>query len=202
MTTWANERPFKGDLLVQQPSNRLIQFTDAVEKESVLVMAPDTLDLVNMTVMHDAPNTPGLQKLPPITVDDAKSFTVGSGLAERDVWHFVNRAHCKRLRAGLTVHRSVFSSTPHPFELEPEKGFEEVFYFLLPSGGKALLEGEGVLTDGMPIDAAWPVRDRTLAQVPMGYHRVVALADKDGAFPVVAYVWCYLCKREHWEKDR
>lgn len=203
MTTWANERLFKGDLLVRQSSEHLIQFKDAAEKESIEVAMPDNLNLVTMTVLESclAWQEPRLFAPTPITIDDAKAFTVGNGLSERDVWHFVTKAHCKRLRAGLTIHRSVFSSTPHPFELEPEEGFEEVFCFLLPNGGKALLEGEGVLTDGAPIDAAWPVRDRTLAQVPMGYHRVVAMADADGEFPTVAYVWAYLCKFEHWEKS-
>ncbi len=141
--------------------------------------------------------TPGMDWL---DLKDAKHKVIGSGIAQRDVYHFITDEHCTYLRAGLTVHRSIASSTPHTFELEPEPGFEELFWFKISDGGKAIIEGEGLWPDGTPVDAAWPVRDGDIVQVPMGSHRVVALPDVDGNFPRVSYVWCYLAKEARWEK--
>jgi len=131
---------------------------------------------------------------------NATHKVIGSGIAQRDVYHFITKEHCTHLRAGLTVHRSLASSTPHTFELAPEPGFEELFWFRIADGDKAIIEGEGLWPDGSPVDAAWPVRDGDVVQVPMGSHRVMALPDVDGKFPQVAYVWCYLCTEERWEK--
>jgi 5-deoxy-D-glucuronate isomerase len=202
---WANDR-FYGSLVVQLPSPGIVQFTDLDERESILVRATSLFD-VTMTVMPGSDARPERErltpeKLTPIAQEDATHHVRGKGIATRDVWHYVTREHCKRLRAGLTVHRSAFSSTPHGFELSPEPGFEEVFYFLVVGDGKALLEGEGLWPDGRAVDAAWPVRNRTLAQVPMGWHRVAALAGADGGVPLVGYVWCYLAlPGRGWEKD-
>jgi len=136
-----------------------------------------------------------------LDMGNAQRKLIGSGIAQRDVYHFITAEHCKHLRAGLTIHRSLASSTPHTFELEPEPGFEELFWFRIADGGKALIEGYGLWPDGSPVDAAWPVRDGDVVQVPMGSHRVVALPDVDGNFPRVAYVWCYLAKDGRgWEK--
>lgn len=135
-----------------------------------------------------------------IFIGGAHHKVVGSGVAQRDVYHFITSKHRKLLRAGLTVHRSLASSTPHTFELSPELGFEELFWFHISDGGKALIEGEGLWPDGTRVDAAWPVRDGDVVQVPMGSHRVVALPDVDGRFPQVSYVWVYLCKKQEWEK--
>jgi 5-deoxy-D-glucuronate isomerase len=199
---WVNDR-YYGSLIVQTPSLGTVQFTDLDERESVLVHVPG-LFAVTMTVMagDTRPTQAQLkpEKLEPIRQEDAAHYVRGEGIAMRDVYHYVTREHCKRLRAGLTVHLSAFSSTPHEFELSPEPGFEEVFYFLVSGGGKALLEGEGLWPDGREVDDAWPVRDRSLAQVPMGLHRVVAMVGADGPVPLVGYVWCYLCKKPEWEK--
>ena len=125
------------------------------------------------------------------------------GVTTRIVCQYVTAAHCNALRVGLTVHRSWFSSTPHAFELSPEPGFEEVFYFRSPvPGAKALLEGEGLWRDGTPVNAAWPVRDGQFATVPMGTHRVCVLPVEDEKRPEWWYWWCYLAKFPRWEKDR
>jgi len=126
-------------------------------------------------------------------------YVRGAGMAQREVWHYVTREHCQRLRAGLTIHRSVVSSTPHEFERQPEADFEEYFYFL--TDGVGLLERAGMWTDGTLVDDGFRFDGPTLAQVPMGYHRVVALPDADGNTPFMAYIWCYLCKKPEWEKD-
>lgn len=205
---WINTPWLLGELLVQDYGEHVLQFTDTEANEIIRVFVPGglagvtNLKSVTMTVLDEA----GQQPEPScgITNDVAQHFVKGTGVAERDVWHYVSSKHCKRLRAGLTIHKSMASSTPHPFERTPEPGFEEVFFFILqlPANGKAILEGEGMGPNGQRIDDAWPVRDRTLAQVPMGWHRVVALPEEDGTFPMIAYVWCYLCKEERWEKDR
>jgi len=191
---WVNA-PHPGRLLVQETGECLVRFTDTGTGESVTVFAPDEFTDVAMTVSAGG-------KTAGISIDDARHFLKGSHIAARNVWHYVTRDHATALRAGLTVHRSAFSSTPHEFELDTEPGFEEVFYFLLPDGGKAILEGQGLWPDGGDVDAAWPVRHRQLAQVPMGWHRVTALPrDADGNVPQVGYVWCYLCTSGRWEKD-
>ena len=199
--TWVNT-PWVGELVVQEYGDHLIRFTDTKTNEAVQVFVPEDLNGIMMTVLDDAGATTTPEPVAGITNDVAQHFVKGEGVAERDVWHYVSDKHCARLRAGLTVHRSMASSTPHPFERTPEPGFEEVFWFILPQSGKAVLEGEGMRPDGHLVDAVWPVRDRSLAQVPMGWHRVVSLPEEDGTFPQVAYVWCYLCKEERWEKDR
>jgi hypothetical protein len=132
---------------------------------------------------------------------DGQHFIKGEGITERDVWHVITREHCTALRAGLTTHRHVFSSLPHEFELSPVEGFEEVFLFILPEGGKAVLEGDGLWPDGSPVNTVWLVHDRQLCQVPMGRHVVTALPRNDGMIPRVSYVWVYICDRLEWEKD-
>jgi len=191
---WANE-PQAGRLQVQETGESLLRFADTETGEHVTVFAPDNFTDVTMTVSAGGRTTT-------VSIDDAKHFLKGSHIAARNVWHYVTRQHATALRAGLTVHRNAFSSTPHEFELDTEPGFEEVFYLLLPEGGKGILEGQGLWPDGSDVDAAWPVRHRQLAQIPMGWHRVTALPlDADGNVPMMGYVWCYLCTSERWEKD-
>jgi 5-deoxy-D-glucuronate isomerase len=183
---WVNEQ-YNGRLGVQESGEHLITFTDYETDEQIVVYAPDDPYGVTMTVNGQI-----------ISLFQSYQFIKGAGIAQRCVYHYVNREHCMALRAGLTVHDAAFSSTPHEFELNPEPGFEECFYFL--TTGKGLLEGEGVWPDGAPVDAAWPIRDRCVAQVPMGWHRVVALPLEDGIAPSLFYIWCYLCLHERWEK--
>jgi hypothetical protein len=122
---------------------RFIKFWDRELAESVTVFAPPEFEDVTMTI-----NIEG--RTVTLTMDDAAHFLKGQNSASRSVWHYVTREHATALRAGLTVHKpySIVSSTPHEFELSPEPGFEEVFYFILPDGGKGTLEGEGMWPDG------------------------------------------------------
>jgi hypothetical protein len=128
------------------------------------------------------------------------TFIKGSGLCEREVIHYTNRRNAKRLRVGVTLHRSVFSSLPHAFEKSPVPGFEEAFMMLLPEGGKALVEGEGLLGFDT-VDTAWPMRNADMLAVPMGWHRVTALPNEDGSIPSLAYIWAYIARDPGWEKD-
>ena len=66
-------------------------------------------------------------------------YRKGKGLYRRDVYHYATRENATWLRAGQTVHRSAFSSLPHPFETRPRAHFEEVF--ILRTFGAGLLEG-------------------------------------------------------------
>ena len=191
-TNWANV-PHLDRLHVECQANDII-FRDSATGEAVFIReARRVLEGRSVSVSSGEV----------IARRDAQHFVRGEGLTERDVWHYVTSRHCSVLRAGLTVHRSAFSSTPHPFELRPRPGFEEVFYFCVnPPSGKVLLEGQGMWADGERIDTAWPVRDDQFACIPMGHHRVVALPMDDGSIPQVLYWWCYLCLRPEWEKDR
>jgi hypothetical protein len=194
---WANE-PKPGRLRVEETSPGTVRFWDTQTDEWVKVVSGDDPQATVMHIGREMPETPVVLTL---DIDYAKHFVIGEGIARRQVYHFVNRDRAIALRAGLTIHESAFSSTPHEFEKSPEAGFEEAFYFLLPSGGKGILECDGIWPDGTAVDAAYPVRHQQLAQVPMGWHRVVALPDKDGVPPPLAYCWCYICDRPEWEKD-
>lgn len=189
MWDWANA-PQLGRLGVEKMGDK-VRFIDRTTGEFVTVNTCDSMMLTMMAVNDNHG----------IECKDAKHFTKGEGIAKRDVYHFVNRNHATALRAGLTVHHSAFSSTPHRFERSPEPGFEEAFYFLLPNGGKGILEGEGLWPDGSGVNAAWPVAHRQLASVPMGWHRVIALPDADGVPPRLGYIWAYLALKPEWEKD-
>ena len=187
---WINERYTDGRLVVQYAGIDTVNFIDVETSESVtVVLADDFLDVLFKCNGRTLP------------LNDAKCFVKGKHIAQRDVWHVVTREHATALRCGLTRHRSAFSSTPHEFELHGEPGFEEVFLFKLPQGGKGLLEGAGYWPTGRVVDKAWPIRDMDAAQVPMGWHRVVALPDGDGRVPELWYIWVYLCTKPEWEKD-
>jgi len=130
---------------------------------------------------------------------DAHHLVVGEGNWQRDVYHFLKPGgRAQTLRLGITKHRGLgtWSSLPHPFELRPETGFEETFFYLLEGGSRSALQvGRGVWHDGSEVDAIWKVRDRTWCTIPMGYHPVVGEPGVQ-----VSYVWAYLAKHEHWEK--
>lgn len=121
--------------------------------------------------------------------------------AKRGVYHFLvpNKDEPGRiLRAGLTVHRSTgtWSSLPHKFELTPEPGFEEVFFYLLrPSTGRAIQIKRGMTYEGHGLDLVVPARDRTFSEIPMGHHMLVGEPDTH-----VSYLWAYLAKKPEWEK--
>ena len=192
---WVNEPYRHGRLFVQQSGFDTVRFTDIKENERIDMSLSDRPTEVMMRVVR-AERGDGRT----VFTGDAKHFVKGAGITERDVWHFVTREHATALRAGLTVHRSAFSSTPHDFELTPDFGFEEAFVFMMPDDAKGLLEGEGVWPEGDAVSAAWPVVNRSMAQVPMGWHRVTALPGLDGVVPPLAYVWVYLALHERWEK--
>ena len=79
---------------------------------------------------------------------------------------------------------------------ETERRFEEVFFYLLSGGNsKAIQVGSGLWADGSPVEASWPVYDRTFGTIPMGYHPVVGEPGVQ-----VKYVWAYLVKKPSWEK--
>ncbi|OGQ00127.1 MAG: hypothetical protein A2Z40_00670 [Deltaproteobacteria bacterium RBG_19FT_COMBO_60_16] len=130
---------------------------------------------------------------------DAHHIVVGEGNAQRDVYHYLKPGGpAPQLRLGITKHRGrgTWSSLPHPFELNPEPGFEEVFFYLLDGGtNRAVQIGRGVWHDLSPVDAAWYVMDRSFGTIPMGYHPVVG---EPGVH--VSYVWAYLVKKKEWEK--
>jgi 5-deoxy-D-glucuronate isomerase len=134
-----------------------------------------------------------------INREQAHHVVVGEGNAQRDVYHYLkpNEA-APSLRLGITKHRGfgTWSSLPHPFELIPELGFEEVFFHLLKGGsGRAIQVGKGVWCDGTPVDQAWFVRDHSWSTIPMGYHPVVGEPEVH-----VSYIWAYPAKKKQWEK--
>jgi len=132
-------------------------------------------------------------------------IVVGEGNLKRDVWHFSTPdGPLPTLRCGYTVHNgaNTWSSTPHPFELVPEKGFEEVFLYLLSSNTttppvtpQAIQCGVGLWQDHDGINDIWRVKDRDISAIPMGYHPVVG---EPGVH--VSYIWAYLAKKGGWEK--
>lgn len=134
-----------------------------------------------------------------ITKDQSHHIVVGKGNTERDVYHFLKPGGpCPHLRLGITKHRglSTWSSLPHPFELNCEHGFEEVFFYLLEGGPKRALQvGRGMWCDGSRVDNVWMVHDRSWCTIPMGYHPVVGEPEV-----AVSYIWAYLAKKKEWEK--
>lgn len=134
-----------------------------------------------------------------IRASEAHALVVGSGNAERDVYHYLKPGGvAPTMRLGITAHRGegTWSSLPHDFELHTEPGFEEVFFYLLEGASKRGIQvGKGVWFDNAAVDTAWPIKDRTFGTVPMGYHPVVG---EPGVH--VSYVWVYLAKKKAWEK--
>ncbi|MFH1710668.1 MAG: 5-deoxy-glucuronate isomerase [bacterium] len=126
-------------------------------------------------------------------------IVVGQGNEQRDVYHFLKpKGPAPHLRLGITKHRGngTWSSLPHPFELNPEVGFEEVFFHLLEGGPKRALQvGKGVWSNGAAVDEIWQVNDHCWSTIPMGYHPVVG---EPGVH--VSYIWAYLAKKKEWEK--
>ena len=193
--TWVNE-PKPDRLRVEQLKPGVVQYMDTRYNEFVRVKTNADPEKMVFEVGEGTPPEVHTTRM----LKDAQHVVVGSGLAERDVYHVITADHAVTLRIGLTIHKSAFSSTPHTFELDPEPGFEEVFYFLLPAGGKGLIEAQGLWPKGINVDRAWPVRHRQLAQVPMGSHRVAALPDNEFNIPQLMYVWGYLALFDRWEK--
>jgi hypothetical protein len=129
----------------------------------------------------------------------AQSLVVGENNWQRDVSHYLQPGGPSPwLRLGITHHRGLgtWSSLPHPFELNCEKDFEEVFFYILEGGNQTALQvGRGVWCDGARIDDIWTVKDHSWGVIPMGYHPVVGEPSVQ-----VSYVWAYLAKKKEWEK--
>ena len=137
----------------------------------------------------------------PKLAKDAHHIVVGKANLKRDVYHFTKPdGLLPTLRCWLTVHsgKNTWSSTPHPFELNPVEGFEEVFLYLLSKGewsNSAIQTGHGWWENGDKVSDIWQVYDRDISAIPMGYHPVVG---EPGV--TVAYIWAYLAKKDEWEK--
>ncbi len=131
--------------------------------------------------------------------DEAGYLRVGEGNWARDVYHWVRPGgELPSLRLGITHHcgMGTWSSLPHDFELHPEPGFEELFFYLLEGGPRRAIQvGRGQWESGEPVDGLWPVHDHSFGVIPMGYHPVVG---EPGVR--VSYVWAYLAKKPEWEK--
>ena len=98
----------------------------------------------------------------------------------------------------MTTHigDSTWSSLPHSFELNPEKGFEEIFFYILDGENKRAIQcGKGMWADGSDIDEVWRVEDKEFSSIPMGYHPVVGEPGTK-----VRYIWIYICEHRRWEK--
>lgn len=129
-------------------------------------------------------------------LDKPYKLSKGLGNTDRNVYHYLKpNGPSPELRLGITHHtaKGNWSSTPHPFELNPVKGFEEVFFYLID--GRAIQIGRGLWQDNKKADEIWKAKDHTWATVPMGYHPIVGEPDS-----TVSYVWCYICKKKGWEK--
>ena len=103
-----------------------------------------------------------------------------------------------KLRVGVTHHlgEGSWSSLPHKFENNLEKGFEELFFYLLKNKpSQAIQVGKGVWHNFKKVDSAWKVNNKSFSQIPMGYHPVVGLPNVK-----VSYIWAYLAKYKRWEK--
>ena len=195
---WANH-PRPGRLVVAQEDDKTLRFTDAEMRETLIVHLGEVPQDLTVDIYKSEVGEPA-RLVRSLSCDPMQRYRRGNGVSLRDVWHIVKKSHCSGLRLGLTVHASFFSSTPHTFELAPERGFEEVFYFMIDDNAKVLLEGAGLWADGEPVDDAWPVVGGQFAQIPMGYHRVAVLPGFSAQAPRVSYVWCYICTKEEWEK--
>jgi 5-deoxy-D-glucuronate isomerase len=126
-------------------------------------------------------------------------IVVGEGSTQRDVYHYLTPSNTNgEIRLGITkhCHENSWSSLPHPFELNTEPGFEEVFFYILKGGSeRAIQRGEGVWYNNEKVNDCWLIENQTFGTIPMGYHPVVG---EPGV--KVAYIWAYLCKKQEWEK--
>ncbi len=184
---WANEK--KLDTLKVKGSDNVLYFEAGDEKAVVYLKDEDILKVEfslsgEKTVIHNK---------------DAYHIVVGENNWQRDVYHYLKpKGPAPTLRLGITKHKGkgTWSSLPHSFELNPELGFEEVFFYMIKGGyKKAIQVGKGVWFDGSSVDTVWQVEDYSFSTIPMGYHPVGAEPETE-----VLYVWAYLCKKPSWEK--
>jgi 5-deoxy-D-glucuronate isomerase len=128
-----------------------------------------------------------------------KKKIIGKKYFRRKVVHFLySKSDNFKLRAGITYHsgEGSWSSLPHKFENNLEKGFEEFFFYLLKNAPfEAIQVGRGIWHNSKKVNSAWKVGNKTFSQIPMGYHPVVGLPNVR-----VAYIWAYIAKYKRWEK--
>lgn len=170
--------------------NDVLVFENETERAEVYLRDGD-ISKITCSVRAATPTT--------IPAEQAHHIVVGEGNAQRDVYHYLKpNDPAPTLRLGITKHRrnGTWSSLPHPFELNLEPGFEEVFFYLLKGGPRRALQlGRGVWHDNSAVDEVWPVVDHSWSTIPMGYHPIVG---EPGVH--VSYVWAYLVKKKEWEK--
>lgn len=187
MYQWNNENRLK-DLKVSEKDNILVYETKT-EKAEVCISNGD----ISKVVCHYKGVSIGIDK------KDSHYLSVGDGNTRRDVYHYIKPGGpLPFLRLGITKHCDLgtWSSLPHPFELKPEPGFEEIFFYILEGGQeKAIQVGRGMWCDGSKVDAVWRVQNNSWSTIPMGCHPVVAEPDVH-----VSYIWAYLAKKKEWEK--
>ena len=184
---WSNVRRL--DTLKASGTDQKLIFSTPLEEAEVY--------LENGDIHHVVHRCNGVEAV--INQSDCYHIVVGEGNATRDVFHYLKpNGPAPQLRLGITKHRGfgTWSSLPHDFELNLEREFEEVFFYLLNgSKQRAIQVGEGMWFDGTPVDDSWFVQNETFGTIPMGYHPVVG---EPGVS--VSYVWVYDCKYPRWEK--
>lgn len=188
MYPWVNK--IKLDNLHASGHDEILVFESSGECAEVY-LKNNTIERVIFTLNDGTPVNIG--------ANEAQLIVVGDANTQRDVFHYLRPGGpAPTLRLGITVHRGegTWSSLPHNFELNTEPGFEEVFFYLLENASRRGIQvGKGVWFDNTHVDTVWPIKDRTFATVPMGYHPVVG---EPGV--KVSYVWAYLAKKQEWEK--
>ncbi len=185
---WSNETRL--DTLTVQGSDNVLIFTGPGERAEVH-LKEGTIEKVIFTGEGKEPTT--------ITLPEAHAMVVGEKNFERNVFHFLKPGGpAPTMRLGITIHKGegTWSSLPHDFELNTEKGFEEVFFYIMKGATERGIQvGRGVWYDNAPVDSVWPIKNNTFGTVPMGYHPVVGEPNVH-----VSYVWVYLAKKKSWEK--
>ena len=187
MATWSTDKRL-ATLKAQKKGNVLV-FQAGKEKAEVHLKGGDIQKVV---YSHGKDKTT-------IANRGKHHIVVGENNWERDVYHYLKPGGpAPMMRLGITKHRgkATWSSLPHDFELNTERGFEEIFFYILEGGPKKAIQvGKGVWFDNKKVDSVWLVENETFGVVPMGYHPVAGLPEV-----TVSYVWVYLAKKKSWEK--
>ncbi len=183
------------NLEIKFVSSTEIQFVGV--QESIKYFLKSTSGVIGLTSAQYCSSSGELFDLNPSLI---KGVEIGEGNTHRKVFHFLDKQYKPNqgLRSGLTVHTrpGQWSSLPHDFELSPEPGFEEIFFYGLSGGEQQAIQvKKGVFHDLTKIDSCELVTDRSSGIIPMGFHPVVGLPNVS-----VSYLWAYIAKQPHWEK--